>query len=168
MLNNNIVLSKFPTHIAITNNKTAPNKYIKINNQGLYSGNIHHHSRSVAVENIHSYLNAELDKHILFYGKTVVDVPVQLVIRIFTVLNHGDIRRNKDGRYMWKESKDNYEPNWDEDNLRSIWEKCIKDCLTAKGFWKDDIVSICRGIDSLVEFVDDVEDRRIELNFRRL
>ena len=160
-----IILGSFPTHIASTDNVKAPNKYMKINNQSIYNGKLHTFSRATAIGNMHKYIVGELKKH---SEKLRVDYPVQLVLRIYTVINHDCIRRSKTGEISWKPAKDDYVPRWDEDNLRSIWEKCIKDCITSTKIWDDDIVTACRGLDSLVEFVDNIEDRRIEISFKRL
>ena len=158
-----IILDKFPTHIAITNNKVAANKYMKINSQSIYNGKLHTFSRANAVNNMHKYISKCISEANV--GK--INYPVQLVVRIYTVINHDCIKRYKD-EIHWNAPKADYVPRWDEDNLRSIWEKCIKDCITKVGIWEDDIVTNCRGIDSLVEFVDNIEDRKIEISFKRL
>ena len=158
-----IILDKFPTHIAITNNVKAQNKFMKINNQSIYNGKLHTFSRATAISNMHNYINDAISKTSI----TKIDYPVQLVVRIYTVINHDCIKRYKD-EIHWNAPKADYVPRWDEDNLRSIWEKCIKDCITRAGIWEDDIVTNCRGVDSLVEFVDDIEDRRIEISFKKL
>lgn len=158
-----IILDRFPTHIAITNNKVAANKYMKINSQSIYNGKLHTFSRANAVNNMHKYISKCISEASV--GK--INYPVQLVVRIYTVINHDCIKRYKD-EIHWNAPKADYVPRWDEDNLRSIWEKCIKDCITKAGIWEDDIVTNCRGIDSLVEFVDNIEDRKIEISFKRL
>ena len=158
-------LMTFPTHIAKTDNKKAPNTYIKVTNQAIYNGSLNRFARAIAIKNIHEWINLQFVNQEL----PVIKEPVQLQLSIYTVINHGDIRRNnKTQSISWKKPRKDYIPRWDEDNLRTIWEKCIKDCLTKSGVWYDDSVNICRGINSMVYFVDDLDDRRIELEFKKI
>jgi hypothetical protein len=159
-----LVLDKFPTHIAKTDNKIASNKYVKITNQSIYSGLLNRFARAIAVKNIHSWINSQLSNQIL----PKITEPIQLQLSIYTVINHGDIRRKKDGSISWNKPSEGYIPRWDEDNLRTIWEKCIKDVLTDNLIWTDDTVYICRGTNSMIYFVDDLEDRKIILNFKKI
>jgi len=159
-----LVLNKFPIHIAKTDNKVAPNKYIKINNQNIYSGVLNRFARAIAVKNIHKWVNTQLSTQKL----PKITSPVQLQLSIYTVINHGDIRLNKKGDISWKKPSKDYIPRWDEDNLRSLWEKCIKDVLTDTLVWTDDTVDICRGTNSMIYFVNDIEDRKIVLNFKEI
>ena len=155
-------LERFPSHIAITDNKVAVNRYMKINNQSIYNGKLNTFSRAVAIANMHKYINSQIKE------VTVIERPIQLVIRINTVYNHDCIKRNKVGNITWKPYKEDFEPSWDEDNLRVIWEKCIKDCMTKARYWGDDTVKICRGVDSLVQFVDHLDDMCIVVGYKEL
>jgi Holliday junction resolvase RusA-like endonuclease len=59
-------------------------------------------------------------------------------------------------------------PSNDEDNIRWIWEKCIKDCLTHLRVWPDDNMYWCRGTNSTVYFCETLEDRKIEITLIEL
>jgi len=159
-----LILNKFPIHVAVTDNKIVKNKYIKINNQNIYSGVLNRFARAVAVKNIHNWIYSQLIKQSL----PKITSPVQLQLSIYTVINHGDLRLKKDGSISWSKSSDGYIPRWDEDNLRSLWEKCIKDVITDALIWTDDTVDICRGTNSMIYFVDDIEDRKIVINFKEI
>lgn len=163
-----IILEQFPTHVAKTNNKHKVNKMFKINNQAIYNGSINRFSRAIVMNNMHTWLKDKFDE-VNLTRYTPKTYPVQLILRIHTVINHGNVRWSiKENRSTCSIPKEDYKPTWDEDNLSSIWIKAIKDSLTEYGFWKDDDVSLCRGTDSLVEFVDSFEDRKIEIGFKVL
>lgn len=156
-----ITLKYFPTHIERTQNKIKSNKFIKINNQSIYNGAITRFSRAIVINNIHKWILSELQDQDL----PKINDPVKLVLRFYTVRNHNTIKRIKE-KIQWKPPEDNYIINWDEDNLRGIWEKTIKDCLTKLGVWPDDTAYYCRGIDSEIIFVDHIEERKIEIDFK--
>lgn len=158
-----IILNKFPTHIEITNNKTKPNKWMKINSQSIYNGMLARFARAIAVKNMHGWIKDQL-KDVVF---PELEFPVQLQLDIYTVINHGDISRRK-GEIKWKPPAENYKPNFDEDNLSYIWIKCIKDVLSQLEFWPDDNIQYCLGTNSMIHFVDDIEDRKIEISFKSI
>jgi hypothetical protein len=158
-----LILKNFPTHIAKTSNIKAPNKYIKVNNQSIYNGALNRFARAIAIKNLHNWIINEFKKQEL----PTITKPVQLQIDIYTIINHGDISR-RSGKIIWKEPIENYEPRWDEDNLRMIWEKCIKDSISILGIWPDDNAYWCRGTNSMVHFVDTLEEMRIEINFKEI
>lgn len=156
-----LILNKFPTHIAKTNRKKGPQDYFKINGQAIYNSAVSKFTRGIVIENMHNWIIKELKQQEL----PSVTSPVQLKLDLYIPINYATVRRKKDGTVSWKPAKKGYRPNNDEDNLRSIWEKCIKDCITKLGIWEDDDMYICRGINSLVHFIDDLEDRKIEIDF---
>lgn len=160
-----IVLDKFPTHVAKTNNKTKENKMFKINNQAIYNGSLHKHARAIVMRNMHNWIINKLKESNVHKNKPTG--PVQLILTIYTVKNHGSIQWRKGG-VTWKYPSEEYIPTWDEDNLSAIWIKAIKDSLSEYSFWSDDNVYVCRGTNSMIEFVDDIEDRRIEIGFKKL
>lgn len=160
---NKIILSKFPIHIEKTKNKIAQNKYIKINNQNIYNGYLSRFTRAIVVKNIHNWIISKISKELL----PKIENPVILTIDIYTVINHGDISM-RNGHILWKPRLNEYIPDWDEDNLRMIWEKCIKDSISILKIWPDDNVYYCRGIKSMVYFIDNLEDRKIEIGFEIL
>ena len=158
-----LVLTKFPTHIAKTNNIKAPNKYWKINSQGIYNGTIQRFTRAIIIENIHKYILNEFSKQTL----PKLTKPIQLQLSIYIPINYASISRRK-GNIIWYPPEDNYEPTNDEDNISWIWIKCIKDCITKSKMWEDDTMYWCRGTNSMIYFVDDLEDRKIVINFKEL
>lgn len=159
-----LILNNFPTHIAKTNNKVAPNKYWKINSQGIYNGAVQRFTRAIIVENMHKYIIEQLSSQEL----PKIDSPVQLKLDVYIPINYATVRRKKDGTISWKEPKEDYEPTNDEDNITWIWTKTIKDCLTHLKVWKDDNLMYCRGTDSMVHFVDSLDEMKIEINFKEL
>ena len=84
----------FPTHIPITKNKKAPDKYVKVNAQGIYNGAIARFGRSIAVRNLHSYF-----LHFIPKGLKIDNVTkIKYIIK--TVINHGDISR-RNHKIIW-------------------------------------------------------------------
>ena len=160
---NTIILNNFPTHVHKTNNKFASNKYWKINSQGIYNGAIQRFTRAIIVNNMHKYILKEFSK----YELPKLAVPVQLQLSIYIPINYGTVARRK-GNISWKKPIKDYEPSNDEDNIRWIWEKCIKDCITKSEIWKDDTMYWCRGTNSMIYFIDKLEDRRIEIKFKKI
>lgn len=158
-----LILKKFPTHIAKTANKIAPNKYWKINSQGIYSGSIQRFTRAIVMNNMHEYILSEFEDQEL----PVLNYPVQLQLNIYIPINYGDVAR-RSGKISWKYPSDDYEPSADEDNIRWIWEKAIKDCISKSKCWKDDTMYWCRGTSSMIHFIDELDDRRIEVSFKKI
>jgi hypothetical protein len=156
-----IILNKFPTHVARTRNKKAPNKYMKVTNQSVYNGAMNRFTRNNVITNMHEYIIENIPKN---FGK--FKGPVKPVFHIYTVRNHGTVKRKKDtGEHIWKPVADDYQANWDDDNLAFLWIKTIKDTLSKVGAWPDDNVDYCRGADWDIIFVDTLEERKIVINF---
>lgn len=153
-----ITLLKFPTHVAKNKNAT---KYWKINNQSIYNGAVNRFTRAAVVENMHNYVIDNLPDNIVF------NKPVQVDIIVKTVKNHGSIQR-RNNKITWKEPKIDYLPNWDEDNLTSIWTKAIRDALTKKGIIPDDNVQYIKGGYRGIEFVEKLDDREIIITIREI
>lgn len=159
-----ITIDEFPTHMPYTKNKRAPDRYMKITNQSVYSGTMDRFSRAVLVSNMHDFVISHIPKN---FGK--FKTPVKMVVEFHVVRNHSTIRRmKKDGSYMWKPADANYEANWDDDNLAFLWIKTIKDAISKYGAWPDDNVEHCRGCDWDTIFVDKLEDMKIVINFLSL
>lgn len=146
-----IKLLKFPTHVPKNKNGT---KWWKINNQSIYNGYVNRFTRAVVIENMHNYIMNELPDNISF------NKPVQVDVIVRTVKNHGSVSR-RSGKTCWKKPEKDYEPNWDEDNLTSIWTKAIRDSLTKKGIVPDDNVQYIKGGYRGIEFVEELENREI-------
>lgn len=156
------ILNEFPTHVKRSRNKIKEDRWWKINSQGIYNGTIQRFTRAIVIDNIHQYILGQLKSQDL---PALVN-PVQLVLRIYIPINYGNVSRRKNGDISWKPPGKGYIPSNDEDNISWIWNKCIKDCLTKLQVWKDDTIQYCVGTDSKVIFIDNLEDRRIEIGFR--
>lgn len=152
-----IILSEFPTHVP--KNKSGT-KYWKINNQSIYNGYINRFTRAEVMHNMHNYVMENLPDNIIF------NCPVTVDIIIKTVRNHGSVSRRA-GKIRWKEPEQGYEPNWDEDNLTSIWTKAIRDSLVKKGIIPDDNVNFITGGYRGVEFVDTLNKREIIITIKK-
>lgn len=158
-----IVLNQFPTHIAISDNKYAPNKYMKITNQAIYNGAMNRFSRATAVRNLHDYVISCIPDG---FGK--IKEPVKPIYTFYVVRNHGNIRRSKTGSIIWKKPEKDYKATWDDDNLVFLWIKTLRDALTIAGVWEDDNVDFVRGGDWELIFVDDIKEMKITVNFMPL
>ncbi len=152
-----------PTHIHSTKNKVKPNKYWKINSQGIYNGQIQRFTRAIIVENMHKYILDEFSKHVL----PQLLKPVQLQINIYIPINYANVSR-RSGKTIWYPAIEGYEPSNDEDNISWLWIKCIKDCITKSKMWVDDTMLWCRGTNSMIYFIDELDDRKIEISFKEL
>lgn len=148
-----ILIKPLPTHIAKTNNKKAPNKYMKINNQSIYNGTLNYFSRNIVVANLRNVIMKSISKN------AKIDYPIRVKILIKTVYNHDNIRRmKKDGRIIWNPPKPNYKPSWDCDNLSVLWIKTIQDAIVKFGLIPDDTVEYIRGGSYDIEFVNSIKD----------
>lgn len=157
-----VVYNKFPTHVPVTRNKKAPNKYQKISGQSLYSGSMNHYQREIAVEWLHNYLLIEKSqtywdglKHVL----STTEYPLKIHLYFHAPLNYGTVRRLK-GNVVWHPAEPDYIPNWDIDN-QWIWGKLFCDVLQIAGAIPNDNVKFINR--STIEFVDtlDLEDRKL-------
>ena len=155
-----VELLEFPTHIAKTDNKYAPNKMQKINNQAIYNGAINRFTRAIVMNNLHAYLARELHQYLPLFFKETKTYPVCVDVEVHTVINHGDISMRK-GKICWKRAKINYEPGWDVENLASIWIKALNDVFTKSGFIPDDNVKYISCVSYKFVEVASLEDRKL-------
>lgn len=158
-----IIIPEFITHVAYTNNKTAPNKYKKINSQFLYNGSIHRFTRAIVMNNLHDYI----ESHLTSFKGLNIDFPVKITYEVHTVLNHGSISMRK-GLICWKKVKKGYVPNYDLDNLLNIWSKAGNDALTRSGVIADDNVSIIKEIAYKFVEVEDINDRALVITIEKI
>lgn len=158
-----IILNKFPTHIAKTDNKIASNKMIKINNQAIYNGALNRFARNIVMKNLHDYISKNLLLYKHLYKRESHSFPMNIKVIIYTVINHGNISM-RSGKLIWKLPEEDYKPNWDIENLASIWIKAINDSLTLTGFIPDDNISYINSISYEYIEVKDFEDRKIEIH----
>ena len=153
-----IIINQFPTHIAKTKNKVAPDKYIKINGQSIYNSNLNRFARNIVMSNLHDYLEPAFKP---FKG-LITEYPIKITINIFTVRNHGAISR-RSGTIRWKKPKSDYVPNWDIENLATIWIKAINDTLSKTGVIPDDNIKYLNGVSYNYIEVEDINDRKLEI-----
>lgn len=155
-----IEIPEFPTHIAKTDNKIAPNKMMKINNQAIYNGAINRFSRAIVMNNLHNYLALQVQPYLAAFQREPPVFPICVDLEVHTVLNHGHISMRK-GKTCWKPASPTYEPGWDVENLASIWIKALNDVFTRLGFIKDDNVKYISCVSYRFEEVRNLEDRKL-------
>lgn len=156
-----IIIKKFPTHIAKTRNKVAPDKFIKVNNQSIYNSNLNRFARNIVMSNLHSYLEPILKP---FKG-CFRDFPVKVTVSIYTVKNHGSISR-RGGKICWKPATKTYKPNWDIENLATIWIKAINDSLTKEGIIPDDNIMFIDEIRYKYHEVSHIDKRKLIIEIK--
>ena len=96
-----IILKEFPIHIAKSDNKHAPNKMVKLNNQNIYSGALNRFGRAIVIKNLHEYIISQIPK-----GFKIDNYPVKIHYLFRTVRNHGSISMRKH-KTCWKPQKKN-------------------------------------------------------------
>lgn len=157
-----IIIKEFPTHIARTNNKVAANKMIKINNQSIYNSNLNRFARNIVMDNLHNYLSKLFKPYLSIYKREPPAFPLKITVNFYTVINHGSISM-RSGKLCWKYPKKNYIPNWDIENLATIWIKAICDTLVKCKFFPDDNVKYLSSISYNYYEIEKLEDRKIEI-----
>lgn len=164
-----IIIPQFITHIAKTNNKKAPNKYIKINNQLIYNSNLNRFARNIVVNNLHDYLIDYINKQLKF---KLINPPYQVGLDVYVPINYGDIsRRTKKGvpYICWKKPKEDYVPSWDIDNLGDLWLKVFKDALQLSGVLENDHVGfIIANGPTIFHQINDLKDRKLIFKIKEL
>jgi len=149
-----IAIPKFITHV----NKSKT-KYLKINGQNIYSGNLHHYTRASMVNQLHNYVKPFIDKELK--GRDLSRLyPLSIRLEVHAPINYGSVRMIK-GSVRWSPPKKDYVANWDADNLW-IWGKIFNDALTQEEYIKDDSVSFITSSGG-VKFipVKDFSDRKL-------
>jgi Holliday junction resolvase RusA-like endonuclease len=150
-------MKEFPTHLPYTNNKVAPNKYIKINGQSIYNGKLNRFSRNILIGNMHDYLMNNLT------NIKITDYPIRVELIINTVINHDLVQRRfnkKINEFIvnWKKPEDNYKPSNDIDNVSWVWIKTFFDALHKSGVIEDDNLRYIKGysvdFNEVKEFID--------------
>jgi len=147
------------THIAYTQNKLAPDKFMKINGQHIYDGTMHRFKRAIVVENMHYYFVYNIPDEMLNLNIQ----KVKSIAYIFhTVINHGNIRRIK-GVRSWKKAAKDYVPNWDIENLSSIWIKTGNGSLSIAKVISDDNIGVIQKVMYGFNEVEDIDDLELEI-----
>lgn len=147
------------THVSSTSNKTAKNKYWKINNQAIYNGTVNKFQRAVIVENMHHFM-------INSFNSSIFDLKIEKVFSIHyifnTVKNHGAITRRL-GKISWKPVTENYKSNWDLNNISDIWIKTGNDALVLAGVLVDDNTDVIDKTMYQMVVVDHIDDLELEI-----
>jgi len=156
-----ILLNRYPTHLPYTNNKKAPNKYVKLNYQNVYNGKISRFSRNVLMENIHKYICKRIPQDL-----NIEEFPIKVSLDLYTVINYGDVRRNKNGNISWKPPKENYEPSWDLDNAATIWIKAGLDALKKNNVFPDDNIKYVNSIEYNFYPIKEFKERKIIMRIK--
>jgi|AntDeeMinimDraft_6_1070357.scaffolds.fasta_scaffold04691_2 Holliday junction resolvase RusA-like endonuclease len=155
-----IVLNRFPTHLAKTDNKFAPNKMQKLNYQSIYNGSLNRFGRAIVMKNMHNYLAKEFKPYLSSFKKESLTYPIEMHLELHTVYNHGSISMRKN-KICWKPVKATYSPTWDLDNFADIWKKGINDVLEQEGFIKNDSVQYIDGGHQKYHRVEHIDDRKL-------
>lgn len=156
-----VLVIKMPliTHIAYTDNKIKSNKVMKINGQTIYNGALNKFKRAMVVNNLHYYFDYNIPYEMLGMNLT----RVKKIHYIFhTVLNHGNISMRK-GVRVWLKPKANYQPNWDLENLASIWTKTGNDALSLAKVISDDNVKVLKKCVYELREVEHIDDLELEV-----
>lgn len=160
-----INIPEFITHAAKTENKIAPDKFVKINNQSIYNGSINRFSRNTVIKYMHNYIFSflpKVDLYKLLDSHGLSNLEFEYTFK--TVVNHGNIKRSsKTGLISWKKPTKSFQANWDIENLASIWTKTINDSLTKNGNIPDDSIRYLKKVS--YEFIpcEDIKERNINL-----
>ena len=160
-----MIIIKIPLifHIEKTNNKIAPNKFVKINNQAIYNGSLNRFGRAIVMENLHNYISVFLPKKL---KNLEIKKRILINYKLRTVINHGDIRLVK-GKTSWKKpNKATYQANWDLDNLMFIWIKAFNDTLVKNKAVLTDSVGVIVGTNYEFEEVEDLESAELEISIQ--
>lgn len=165
-----VEIHNFITHIAKTNNKKSPNKFIKINNQLIYNSNLNRFARNIVVTNLHNYLIPYIKEQIPL---TFTDYPYQISLEIHVPINYGDVSRRIDSLGIpyicWKEPKEDYVPKWDIGNLGELWLKVFEDSLQLAEVIENDSVGFINIHGPIIfKRVDTIEDRKLLFNIIKL
>ena len=159
-----IILPRFPLYAPVTNNKKAPDKYIKINNQLIYNSNINRFKRNNVMTHLHKYVLFNIPKNF----KKIEDFPVKIHYIFYVVYNHGSIRKSRlSNEITHKPPSEDYQPNWDDDSLAFIWMKVIRDCIVKRKILPDDNVKYALGSNYDVKFVKNLNDRKIVVQLKK-
>lgn len=151
------------THVRKTKNKIKADKYMKINNQSIYNGNLNHFSRAIVVEHLHEHFSNNIDPDLK--GLNIDSNNISLQYEFHTVLNHGDVRRSKTG-ICWNPPKKGYSPSWDLDNLADLWTKIGNDTLVLDNVIKQDTVEFIKEKTCRFVEISELFDARIELTIK--
>ncbi len=121
-------------------------RYFSINFQSIYSGNMHHQTRSRIVKWFHDFWLTELNKG----GLDKVLLDDDEVIRVY---------------FHYYDLVNNIRPDF-IDNFCFLYKKTFMDTLVENGFLEDDNINFVRGNEDLFYEVDTEEERRLEISYK--
>lgn len=153
---------QFPTHVPVTRNKKAPNKYQKISGQSLYSGSMSRFQRDIAVNWLHNYLSTAISEDVwnrVSIALESANYPIQSHLYFCAPLNYGTVKRIK-GNIVWHPAEPDYIPNWDIDN-QWIWNKLFCDVLQLQGVIPNDNVKYIKSFGITFVQTSDLNDRKL-------
>lgn len=158
-----VEIKQFITHVAKTKNKYKENKFIKINNNSIYSSNLNRFARNIVMTNLHNYLIIHIKKSGI---KKLDSPPYQVSLEIHCPVNYGDVKRlhRKGEPYLaWKSPSKDYTPTWDIGNLGEIWLKAFEDALQLSGYIENDNIKyiVSHGPISFIN-TSSIEDRKLK------
>lgn len=180
-----ITLHKFPTHVKLSDkrkakydiagNITNPRavgtpRYLKINSQGLWNGNMSPLIRQKIAKNLHLYINEQIRKELPFDSSIY---PIIIRGKVYTPKNLGSYKMVKG---ELKSGKDLEQGGWDILNFGFIWVKTFEDCIKADDPWSrrkaliidDDVDHVEASGEMRRVWIDNFEDRKIEFEIYSL
>lgn len=152
------------THIEKTDNKYAPNKFVKIAGNLIYSQSVGRFQRAIIMDNMHKYIST----YLLNYNDLNLSKISKITYRYYLVENFGGIsyridKKTNIGRICWKPAKPDYKINWDLPNLNLIWQKAIEDSLTLSNVIEDDNAGVIDDFSVKLIIVKDITEQKIEI-----
>src|SRR6056297_1306806 len=162
-----VVIPNFITHIEKTNNKFAPNKFIKVNNQHIYNSNLNRFARNIVIGNMQQYILDNIDKPFI-----LSKFPYQISLDFYVPVNYGSVSRRfikseDDYKIIWKEPKKEYESNWDVGNYGDIWLKVFADALQIGNYIKNDNIKYVQSIGPTTFYeVKSITNRKLEFTIK--
>ena len=152
---------EFITHIP--QNKKV---WVKIGYNKIYESG-HYSTRAALVATMHGYIEKHIPENLTIEG------PIETRLIVFAPINFGVMKMVLDketGRrkVSWNPAPPDYVPNWDIDNLASIWLKCLNDVLIKKGILPYDTVKYLRK--TTYEFipVSNFKDRKLVYSLKTI
>jgi hypothetical protein len=161
-----ISIPQFITHVP-----QSKVKYIKINGQTIYSGNLHHYTRNKVIRAMKDDLIQSIRGQLK--GINLNDyVPLKIALVIHNVPNYETVKfMSKKFKFVGGlvELGTKYEPSFDVDN-QWIWIKCFTDTIAKDlDLLVDDTVKYIPSNGDITYLpIDNFEDRKLEFKLTRI
>jgi hypothetical protein len=149
-----IQIKCFNTHMAVSENKTKRDRFVKVGGNSIFSGSLNRFARAHAVRSMHAELlpGVELLKQALFQAGILPDKyrwKVRMIFRVHAGYGSIGMRKTKKGWVISGGEDVTLErANWDIDN-QWIWQKVFKDVCV-----KNDLL----GTDTVARIAGDAKD----------